>query len=547
MITRIGLWGHHRQPTWYGYWVVGLWMLGCLGMPGLMAKQLIIKWGGKRIQGQSTLSTLSGVTVKGTLRIPSPLKGVAASDAYYSLVEVPDEGDDAGVMLRALPGVVSVEEHYPVYLRDTAFSDTLANGQYYLNALPIHAILEVVPTRQVLVAVLDTGASLNHPDLKGKWWVNARETLNGMDDDQNGFIDDMNGYAFLSTDTGVGHSVVEDPHGHGTHISGIIAAQVNNAEGVVGVAPMAQILPVRMIDFRGVGYQYDAAAALVYAVQQGASVINCSWGFTQYNDVLWSAIDYALAHHVIVVAAAGNSGSGVYEYPASFPGVVGVGSLNSVGNRSYFSTHHSKVSVYMYGEGMLSTGLNATYQVMDGTSQAAGLMSGLLAHFISAFPTPLIPSIDRLLGVVTAPNGETLSVLSPALALRDYAVPTASVLSSMTTGVSASLVQMAPSIAKVSGGDVVGAVMQYPNPLRDGPAHFSFVSMASGQGTIRLYNGSGQWLGDRVFQVLSGQNVVQWDVLKDLKGLYRGTYFYVVDIKTPQQSMQRRGKLTVLR
>gem|GEM_PF-992577 len=529
----------------HGGWM-GCLLVMCLAMPGLMAKQLVVKWG-KGIQATDGLSALSGVTVKGGLRIPATGKGVLSTDAYYRLIEVPDDDEDVMLALRSLPGVLSIEPHYPVYLRDAVFSDTLLGGQYYLSLSSVLPILEIVPTRQVLVAVLDTGASLTHPDLKGKWWVNHSELLNGIDDDQNGFIDDINGYAFLSTDTGVGHAVVDDPHGHGTHISGLIAAQVNNAEGVVGMAPMARILPVRMIDARGIGYQYDAAAALVYAVQQGADVINCSWGFTQYNDVLQAAIEYALQRHVLVVAAAGNSGSGVFEYPASFLGVIGVGSLNAAGNRSYFSNHHSRVKLYVYGEGMVSTGLNGTYKIMDGTSQAAGLFSGLLAHFISAFPAQSVSSIDRLLSLSAAPNGEVLPLLSPALALASYSVPTATIGLSMTTGVSSSFLPPAPSVMSVSGGELVGSVIQYPNPLREGPVHFSFVSSVSGQGTIRLYDGSGQWLGDRMFQVLLGQNVVQWDLFRELKGLRRGTYLYVLDIKTTQQAVRRRGKLTVLR
>jgi subtilisin family serine protease len=160
----------------------------------------------------------------------------------------------------------------------------------------------------VVVAVIDSGVDVNHPDLKANIWNNPGEIPgNGEDDDGNGYVDDVNGWDFLTND-----SDPRDAHGHGTHIAGTIAAVGNNNKGVTGVSWSAKIMALRFLDAWGFGSTANAIAAIEYANDKGAVVINNSWGGGGYVQALKDAID---ASDAVVVCAAGNSGWNTDAYP----------------------------------------------------------------------------------------------------------------------------------------------------------------------------------------------------------------------------------------
>ncbi|UCD36338.1 MAG: S8 family serine peptidase, partial [Nitrospiraceae bacterium] len=167
----------------------------------------------------------------------------------------------------------------------------------------------------VIIAVVDSGVAFDHPDLADNMWVNTGEVPgNGMDDDGNGYIDDIYGWDFIDND-----GFPEDLHGHGSHVAGTIAAQGNNGSGITGVLWNAQIMALRFLGITGLGTTADAISAILYAVENGAQAINCSWGGTAFSRALSDAIDSAA---VPVVCAAGNrgrdnDGSAVF-YPASY-------------------------------------------------------------------------------------------------------------------------------------------------------------------------------------------------------------------------------------
>lgn len=158
----------------------------------------------------------------------------------------------------------------------------------------------------ITVAVVDTGVMRNHPDLVDNMWLNAGEIPgNGRDDDGNGYADDRYGYDFYNYDGSVYD--VEDGDQHGTHVAGIIGASANNGLGVSGVNWDVTIMPVKFLGPWG-GGDFEGAEAIVYAVDNGADVINCSWGGGGDSEVLGDALDYAAEHGVLVVCAAGNWG-----------------------------------------------------------------------------------------------------------------------------------------------------------------------------------------------------------------------------------------------
>jgi subtilisin family serine protease/Tol biopolymer transport system component len=215
----------------------------------------------------------------------------------------------------------------------------------------------------VVVAVVDTGIDLDHKDLAANVWHNPGEIPdNGIDDDGNGFVDDVNGWDFThcAADDGNGNCLqtkvpgpdVSDRLGHGTHVAGIIAAVGNNGVGIVGVAPQAHVMAVKGLDDAGFGTTADLAAALGYAADNGAQVINASWEGAPDNTIAL-AIQYVLARGAVVVAAAGNDTvpieSGVS--PADIPEVIAVGALTHTDTNAFFSNFGGPLALVAPGGG----------------------------------------------------------------------------------------------------------------------------------------------------------------------------------------------------
>ena len=155
----------------------------------------------------------------------------------------------------------------------------------------------------IIIAVTDTGVQANHSDLVDNMWINTGETPgNGIDDDGNGFIDDMHGWDFYNNDNSI-YDGGDDAHG--THVAGTIAGTGDNSNGVAGVTWQARILSAKFLGPSG-GYTSDGIAAINYSVEQGAKIINASWGGGGYSSALAQAIANAGDAGVLFIAAAGN-------------------------------------------------------------------------------------------------------------------------------------------------------------------------------------------------------------------------------------------------
>jgi subtilisin family serine protease len=240
----------------------------------------------------------------------------------------------------------------------------------------------------VLVAVLDTGVQLDHPDLAGAIWTNTGEVPgNGRDDDGDGFVDDVHGANMLDSSAGVG-----DDNGHGTHVAGIIAARQGNGIGGSGIAPRATILPVKVLDANMAGTTDALARGIVYAVDRGAKILNTSVNGDAATASVRAAVRYAGEHGAIIVASAGNNGRNIDllpSYVASLtdPAIITVGALGSSGHLwNASNTGLLSVDLAAPGEGVISTGFQSTYQSRTGTSAAAPFVSGSLALLAAARP-----------------------------------------------------------------------------------------------------------------------------------------------------------------
>jgi thermitase len=231
------------------------------------------------------------------------------------------------------------------------------------------------------VGVLDTGAQTDHPDLVDNLYVNsADKPNNNKDDDKNGWVDDNIGINLVA-----GKGDGEDDNGHGTHVSGIVAAKSDNDTGVSGTCWKGSIVPIKFMDSKGRGATSDAADGIEYAVKRGIKIINCSFGSSSKSSALEDAIDYAQSKGVLIVVAAGNDGVNIDkspEYPASFTNsnILTVAASTSSDTLASFSNYGpDSVDVAAPGDNIRSTYLGSTYKNLDGTSMAAPYVAGAAA------------------------------------------------------------------------------------------------------------------------------------------------------------------------
>lgn len=230
------------------------------------------------------------------------------------------------------------------------------------------------------VAILDTGADLDHPDLVENLWQNPGEIPdNGKDDDKNGYVDDVNGVDIRNGGAPV------DTNGHGTHVAGLVGARGNNALGVTGVCWSAKLMVVKFMSVFGRGKPGDAASGIRYAVREGARIVNASFGTSSQNEELNDAIAYAKSKGALVVVAAGNDGKNIDKsptYPASSTSanILAVAATTSKGGLASFSNYgKTAVDVAAPGDDILSTWLRGGYNTLDGTSMASPVVAGVAA------------------------------------------------------------------------------------------------------------------------------------------------------------------------
>lgn len=240
--------------------------------------------------------------------------------------------------------------------RRHALADPRRNEQWGLARLDVDSVRELGTGRGVVVAVVDTGVDGSHPELQ-------HAVLPGID-----LVGDGDGRT--------------DPNGHGTHVAGIIAAAVDGS-GTEGLAPDVKILPVRVLDREGSGDDAVIAQGILWAVRNGAQVINLSLGGTDRDPLLADAVERAVTGGVIVVAAAGNTGeSGDVMYPAAHPTVLAVGATGPDDRTAIFSTRGDYVDIAAPGSMILSTFPGSQYRYESGTSMAAPFVSAAAAVLI---------------------------------------------------------------------------------------------------------------------------------------------------------------------
>ena len=272
--------------------------------------------------------------------------------------------------------------------------------------------------KPVTVAVIDTGVDWYHPDLEASaFWLNPKEVrANGKDDDGNHYRDDLIGWNFVE-----GNHLPWDYDGHGTFVTGVIAAKRDNGIGIAGINPSARIMVLKALDAFGRGHASMIAEAIVYAADNGAKIINLSLGGRGLTQIEQLAVNHANDEGAILVVAAGNDGEEVSHYsPSGLAGVVTVTASDRNDRRAGFSNWGPEVDIaapgidvlslrarntdllsfiqnvkYEIGKGVL--GVDRAYYRGSGTSFAAPIVSGTLSLLLSRFPASTTEQALRMM------------------------------------------------------------------------------------------------------------------------------------------------------
>ena len=287
---------------------------------------------------------------------------------------------------------VSIESNDPFYSTSGSWGQSY-DDLWWLKRVRADQAWTYTRGAGATVAVIDTGLDYTHPDIAANLWTNPGEIAgNGIDDDGDGFIDDVHGWDYVN-----GDNDPRDDHGHGTHVSGIIAAAADNALGIAGVAPESKIIPIKVLGATGSGFVTDVIAAIRYAANLGAQVINLSLGILKsflsksLKSSFESAVSYAKNKGTIVVAAAGNSNANVANnYPGGIKDVIAVGATDPNNQRAWFSNFGLLLDFVAPGVDVLSlkaagvsfgasSVVDPDYVRATGTSMASPVVAGVVA------------------------------------------------------------------------------------------------------------------------------------------------------------------------
>jgi len=304
-----------------------------------------------------------------------------------------------------------VEYAEPSYIYKTSYHpndpEYISGRQPYLDQINAIQAWDIRPDASgIIIAIVDSGSELTHPDLAANIYYNLADPEDGKDNDGDGYIDNFRGWDFVGAS---GKNPVEDndPNvkfeggSHGIHVSGIASAVSDNAIGIASIAFNAKLLIIKAGDDMSKDDIYAGPEGIKYAADHGAHIINCSWGSTNRSAYVQDVVNYAINRGCLIVAAAGNmefgSTNNQPDYPAAYPGVLAVANVNSNDIKNTSSKYGEHVSISAPGTAIYSTVFNSGYASMTGTSMAAPLVSSAAALVKAAFPELSMYEVGQLL------------------------------------------------------------------------------------------------------------------------------------------------------
>tara|TARA_B100000427_G_scaffold285351_1_gene258741 strand:- start:1643 stop:3067 length:1425 start_codon:yes stop_codon:yes gene_type:complete len=306
--------------------------------------------------------------------------------------QVADDFESSATIIWAQPNYIYTLQGSP--------NDTYYLGyQWNMRMIQFDDIFpNITGNSDVIITVIDSGIDLDHPDLVEAIWTNANEIPNNsIDDDNNGYVDDIYGWNFIN-DT----NDIDDDNNHGTHVAGIAVAKANNQLGIAGVCSGCTVMSLKAADQNGDLTSTSISNALSYAIDNGSSIINLSFGahqaYVSQEMLIKNSIDIALANNCLVIAAAGNFAQNIDTnpfIPASYDGVIAVAAVNESGLfADNYSNYGNRIDISAPGgsgigdseQDIFSTFPNSTYDFLHGTSMAAPHIAGIIGLLVSVYP-----------------------------------------------------------------------------------------------------------------------------------------------------------------
>ncbi|MBN2029233.1 S8 family serine peptidase [bacterium] len=355
------------------------------------------------------------------------------------------QGKDVFQAVETLSLDPSVEWAEPVYEQALCYDpdDVHIGSQWYLDQIQARRAWDQFKgDTTVVMGIVDTGVNLTHPDLSANIWKNPGETVgDGIDNDGNQFVDDVHGWDFGAYDNDPNPSesitITDLLRWHGTGVSGVAGAVTDNGIGMAAPAFNAKIMAVKVMNEDGIIWSHISATGIVYAIDNGADIINASFGGPASNVTL-EAVNYADEHDVLIIAAAGNDNSDSPIYPAGYPSVISVAASDQNDERAIFgfaqgSNYGYTVDVTAPGIHMVTTWNQNGYTYASGTSLSTPLTASVAALLkghhpewdadqigeqirVSSDPIDdLNPSFEKKLGYGRINADRALMLSSPAI------------------------------------------------------------------------------------------------------------------------------------
>lgn len=332
----------------------------------------------------------------------APRKQYVDISLYYKLTFDETRGVDEFINELRSSGYFETVE--PVYKETPLLepNDPMLAQQYALDLIKARPAWDLVKIDEdLIIGVVDTGGDLDHPDLQGNLYIDPSEPIDGLDNNNDGYVDNNRGWDFSGSSLALigtpGFIGDNDPSinqgglfSHGTMVAGCASARTNNGIGISGIGFKAKLLFTKhYADDQAPGdYSSNLYEGILYAATHGARIINCSWGNYNRSTIAQDIITY-VTHDLncVVVAAAGNSNIENPIYPASYDYVISVANSNASDIRSPFSNFGRTIDIIAPGFNILTTVFNDTYSYESGTSMSSPFVAGAAALVWSKFPS----------------------------------------------------------------------------------------------------------------------------------------------------------------
>lgn len=435
--------------------------------------------------------------------------------ANFQVVETSKSVDE----IESNPAVEYAEEdkvyRASVVLNDPYFQGRATNGMWGLSKIKAPSAWNFSAGFGVVVAVVDSGVDETHPDLQGAT---------------------VQGWNFANA-----NPFPVDQFGHGTHIAGIIAARSNNGIGIVGVAPESKVMPIKVLDQNGMGFASNVALGIRYAADNGAKIVNCSFG-GPYTQVVAEAVAYAISRGLTVVAASGNESTNDYNLcPAALPNVITVAASNPSDMRCAFS-NWGKVDITAPGFEILSlraTGTDMAHEpnrIVDGMYyQASG--TSMATPFVSAVAALILSRNPGL-----SPDNVKRAIQNSA---DDIGVKGTDNLTGFGR---INAVKSDPSVDKKLNA---GETYAYPNPVRPGQALTLHGEIGVAEKVkVSVYTVVGELIESKdidgsCLKVIN--NKYSYESIFDYSSLASGVYIFTVSGTKDGERVVGKGKFAVIR